>query len=168
MSYSKLSETIPGIAEAAAAAMSQAGVSEPVFDALLAAGSAVLLETGDTVWVSCVVHDRPETPQVDFITVALACKDGAPWAKPNGQFVAQVFWHGLWVEPLATLGIDTVRRALMMIALGEPQPQVPIPSPDPEGPTEQDAIPLSDPTDRSIRKAITAALEIASPVADVL
>jgi hypothetical protein len=170
MSYSKITDTIPDIASVVALALAQNGVSEPIADALLDAGQAVQLETGDKVWVSCVVHDRAETPQVDFITIGIACRpDVTPWVKPNGQLVASVFWSGVWPDCLAALGIDTVRRALLMVALGEPQPQVPIPNPDPEpAPQEQDAIPGIAATSHSIRTAITAGTELSAPVADVL
>lgn len=169
MTYAKLPDPIPGIADALAATLSQHRITEPVADALLAAGAAVQLETGEKVWVSCVVNDRPETPQIDFITVAIACKpDVTPWQKPNGQHVASVWWHGLWSANLASLGIDTVRRALMMIALGEPQPQVDVPNPASGGPTQQDALPTSSQDVHSIRTAIASATEICQPVSDVL
>lgn len=174
MSYSKLATPVPGIDVALDAVLEQngltgeGGVASAVRPSLLAAGTHVALETQNGVWVSCIVFDRPETPQVDFLTVAIACRDGVPWEKPNRQIVASVFWHGVWPDALASMGIGTVRRALMMIALGEPQPQVPIVPPDEDGPTERDAIPLVDASSRSIRTAITAALELAAPVEDVL
>lgn len=169
MTYAKLPDPIPDLAAAVAVALAQHSVTEPVLADLVAAGAMVQLETGDKIWISCVVHDRPETPQIDFITVAIACRpDVTPWQKPNGQHVASVWWHGLWSDNLAGLGIDTVRRALMMIALGEPQPEVPIPNPAPEGPTEQDALPIGSQEVHSIRTAIASATEICSPVADVL
>ena len=170
MSYTKLTDPIADIVATVASALAQNGVTDPVADALLSAGQAVQLETGDKVWVSCVVHDRPETPQVDFITVAIACRpDVTPWVKPNGQLVASVFWSGVWPDVLASLGIDTVRRSLMLVALGEPQPQVPIPNPDPApAPQTQDAIPGINAASHSIRTAITAGTELSAPVADVL
>lgn len=168
MSYVKLTDPLPDMAAALTAALAQHKIDVPVHADLLGAGAVVQLETGATAWLSCVVHDRPETPQVDFITVAIACApDGAPWVKPNGQHVAVVFWHGVWPLTLAEVGIDTVRRALLMIALGEPQPQVPIPNPDAGGPTEQDALPMASGA-HSIRTAIMAATEIGAAPADVL
>ena len=171
MSYTKLVDPIPDIATAVTQALAQNSVDVAgIADALLAAGTAVQLETGDKVWVSCIVHDRAETPQIDFLTVAIACRpDVTPWVKSNGQLVCSVFWSGLWPNNLAALGIDTVRRALMMVALGEPQPQVPIPNPDPEpAPQTQDAIPGIAEASHSIRTAITTATELTAPLADVL
>jgi len=171
MSYTKLTDPIPGIADAVTQALAQNGVDiAGIADDLLSAGTAVQLETGDKVWVSCIVHDRPETPQIDFLTVAIACRpDVTPWLKSNGQLVCSVFWSGLWPNNLAALGIDTVRKALQMVALGEPQPQVPIPNPDPPpAPQAQDAIPGIVEASHSIRTAITTATELTAPLADVL
>lgn len=168
MTYEKLTTPIPGIETAVASALAQVAISEPVQTSLLAAGSSVELETGDVVWLACIVYDRPETPQIDLLTVAIACKGGTPWAKANGQIVASVWWSGLWPDQLARLGIDTARKALSMIALGEPQPQVDIPDPAEGGPTQMDAIPLGDASVHSIRTAITAATELAAPLTDVL
>lgn len=169
MSYTKITDTIPGLADALAKALAQSFVTDPVADDLLAAGTAVQLETGDKVWVSSVAHDKPDTPQVDFITVGIACRpDVTPWIKPNGQLVCSVFWHGVWPQALADLSVSTVRKALLMIALGEPQPQVPIPNPAAGGPTQQDALAGLSGTQLSVRSAITAAAETAAPLADVL
>lgn len=168
MSYVKLTDPIAGIDAALVSTLAQNAITESVAAELLAAGASVQLETGDVVWVSCVVHDRPQTPQLDFITVAIACKDGTPWVKANGQGVSSAWWSGLWPDRLACLGIDTVRRALSMIALGEPQPQADLPDPAEGGPTQQDALPIADASVHSIRTAITAATEIAAPLADVL
>lgn len=171
MSYTKLTDPIPGLADAVAQALAQCGVSiDGMADALLAAGSAVQLETGDKIWVSCIVHDRADTPQIDFLTLAIACRpDVTPWLKSNGQLVCSVFWSGLWPDNLAALGIDTARKALLMVALGEPQPQVPIPNPDPEpAPQAQNAIPGIAADSHSIRTAIIAATELTAPLADVL
>ncbi len=79
-----------------------------------------------------------------------------------------MFWHGVWPDVLAALSINTVRKALLMVAMGEPQPQVPIPNPAEDGPTEQDALPGLSQGQLSIRAAITAATETTQPVEDVL
>lgn len=175
MTYTKRSSLVPDIEDALTVTLAQqglagdGGVAQDVAPSLLSAGVAVDLEDGAGVWVSCIVHDRPETPQVDFLTVAIALDaSGAPWVKGNGQIVAVVFWHGLWPDVLAQLGMGTTRKALMMVALGEPQPQVPVVEPAGGQPTERDAIPLADAAARSIRTAITAAGEIAAPLEDVL
>lgn len=170
MSYQK-SATVVDAAAAVAAALAQNNVDPPALaDELTASGGVVLLDDGNIVWVSCVVHDRPETPQIDFLTCALACDaEGVPRTKPNGQQVAQVFWSSIWAERLAALGIDIVRKALMMMALGEPQPQVPIDNPDPEpAPQTQDALPVTTAEAHSIRNEIAAADQLAAPLADVL
>lgn len=171
MSYTKSTTTITGLADAIAETLAQNSVSiDGLADELAAAAGAVTLETGDLVAVSCVVHDRPETPQIDLMTVALACDaQGVPRTKGNGQLVAQAFWSSIWPDRLAALGVDTVRKALMMVALGEPQPQVPIDNPDPPpAPQTQDALPMATADSHSIRGQITAANELATSLADVL
>lgn len=171
MSYSKPSLTITGLADAVAAALAQNSVSiTGLADELTAAGGVVQLDTGDVIWVSCVVHDRPETPQIDLWTVVIAFNaDGTPRYKSNGQVVAQAFPSSVWPDALASIGIDTVRRALMMVALGEPQPQVAIPNPDPlPAPQTQDAVPMATPEAHSIRSQISAADQLAAPLVDVL
>lgn len=170
MSYTKNATDPTGISEALSRALTLNSVDTSFASDLLAAGASVTLETGDVVWVSCVVHDRPETPQIDLLTVAIAAKNGAAWVKANGQPVASVFWKGVWPENLATLTIDTVRKALMMIALGEPQPQVAIPNPDTApAPQTQDALPVGDVASSwSIRTAIQAATQLDAALVDVL
>lgn len=168
MSYTKLTATIPNLSEALTATLAQHRIDAPVHADLLAAGVVVKLETGDKVWLSCVVHDKPETPQVDFICVAIAGNGNALWQKPNGQYVSVAFWHPVWTQVLAELSVSTIRKALLLIAIGEAQPQVPIPNPEPGGPTEQGALPIATPSAHSIRTAIMAATEMAAPPADVL
>ena len=171
MSYQKLTTEVTDIAAAVAAALSQNSVAiDGLAEELADAGTVVQLDgTGPLVWVSCVVHDQPETPQLDMITVAIACNaDSTTRSKQNGQLVAQVFWSSIWPQRLGELGIDTVRKSLMMVALGESQPQIPIPNPTEGGPTEMDAVPMANPGAHSIRLAITAADELAAPLADVL
>ena len=170
MSYTKNTTDPTGIADALNTALTLNSVDPSFATDILAAGSGVTLETGAVVWLSTIVHDRPETPQVDFLTVALAAQNGAAWIKSNGQPVASVFWKGVWPEQLASLTIDTVRKALLMLALGEPQPQVAIPNPDPPpAPQTQDALPVGDiATSWSIRTAIQAATQIDAALVDVL
>lgn len=168
MSYVKVTTPVPGVASALAAVLSNFGVAEPVESLLQQAGTRVRLETGDEVWVSSIVFDKPDTLQVDLITVAIALKDGAPWQKPNGQHVATVFWHGLFPDALAALTVSTARRALMMIALGEPQPQIAYEPPAENGPATHDAIEIPDASARSIRNAILAARQTEDDLADVL
>ena len=173
MTYAKLIGPAARITEALTDALEQFGLGgetalvDLVQPSLEAAGACVVLECDREVWVSSIVFDRPETLQVDFLTVAIAHKDGRPWRKANGQLVANVFWHGLFPDVLASLGIGTARKALMMVALGQPQPQVPVEEPG-DGPAMRDAIPLADPFSRCISGAITAALEIEAPPEDVL
>ncbi|MGN6383641.1 MAG: hypothetical protein ACTHMK_13645 [Dyella sp.] len=170
MSYTKNPTDPTGIADALTTALSMNAVDTSFSADILAAGSSVTLETGDVVWLSCIVHDRPETPQIDFLTVAIAAKNGAPWIKPNSQPVCSVFWKGVWPENLAALSIDTVRKALLMIAMGEAQPQVPITNPDPPpAAQQQDALPVGDvATSWSIRTAIQAATQLDAALTDVL
>lgn len=175
MSYAKRSTPLVDLEATLDAALEQhglageGGVAAAVRPALLASGGAVDLDDGRPAWVACVVYDRPETPQVDFFTLAIAFRaDGTPRRKANGQVVSVAFWHGVWPDVLAGLSIGRVRRALQMVALGEPQPKVPIGKPAPGGPTERDAIELADAGARSIRVAVTAARELEAPLEDVL
>jgi hypothetical protein len=172
MSYTKLDPPPPPDAsEALTLALQQNGVDPSIAQTMLSSAALVQLETGEKVWVSCVADDQPDTPQLDFLTVALALNEAgdAIWLKPNGQPVGRVFWQGIWPEQLATLTIDVVRKACMMLALGEPQPQVDIPNPEEGGPTQQDALPVGDVAGSfSVRTAIAAARELAAPLADVL
>lgn len=170
MSYTKL-DTVPDVADGLATLLAQNNIAEDGLAAqLIAAAGAVTLDTGQTVWCSCVVHDKPETPQIDLCAVALECVNGAPRSKPNGQLVGVTAWRGVWPAALAEMGVDTIRKACLMIALGEPQPQVPVPVPAQGGPTEQDVFPMpaSDAAAASIRAAISAADQLAAPPADVL
>jgi hypothetical protein len=166
MTYS-INSTLPaGLGAAITSALIQAQVGADVQAELLTAAGSVTLETGDTVCVSCIVHDRIETPQVDFITVAIACKAGVPWIKPNGQVVASVYWHGIWPDMLSSIGIGVVRKALQMVVLSEPQPQIAIPNPVAGGPTTQNVFPGL--LVQHIRMQIEAATQIAMPLVSVL
>lgn len=171
MSYTKTTAA-QSIADGLNALLSQNGIDVAgLADELLAAGSAVTLDTGQTVWVSCVVHDRPETPPIDLMAVAIQCVNGTARSKPNGQIVGTAAWRQIWPAPLAEYGVDTVRKACLMLALGEPQPQVPIPNPEPApAPQTQDVFPVpsGDAAASSIRAAISAADQLAAPLADVL
>jgi hypothetical protein len=169
MSYTKLSTSIDAAA-GVASVLAQNGIDiSGLADELVAAGSAVTLDTGQTVWCSCVVHDRPETAPIDLCVVAIQCVNGAPRVKANGQIVGTATWRQVWPAPLAEYGVDTVRKACLMLALGEPQPQVPIPNPDPApAPQQQDVFPIAAADAGSIRAAITAADQLAAPLADVL
>lgn len=169
MSYVKLIDTtIPGIAAAVANALAIERITEDVQQALVDAGAVVQLEDGRVVWLSCIVHDKASTPQIDMLTCAIACEGGTPWYKANGHAVSVVWWSSLWAKELTDRGIDTVRLALMRIALGEPQPQIPIPIPDEGGATEMDAMRDAEAVAHCIRTQITAATEIAAPLNDVL
>ncbi|HEX5305755.1 MAG TPA: hypothetical protein VFW82_06710 [Dyella sp.] len=171
MSYQKVTLDVQGLAEAVTDALAQDKITSAKLAAeLTAAGAVVQLETGSRVWVSCVVHDRPDTPEIDLAVLSMEVDEaGAPRKKANGNYVSHAFWSNVWPARLAELGVDTVRKALMMVALGEPQPQVPIPNPDPEpAPQTQDAVPMATPEAHSIRSQITAADELAAPLADVL
>jgi hypothetical protein len=170
VTYQKTTLALANPEQAIALALAQFSVVDAsLAQELQAAGATVLLDDGTRVWASCVVHDRPETPQIDFLTAAIACNaDGTPWLKANGQMVCSVFWSAVSPDRLAELSIGVVRKALLMVVLGEPQPQVPIPVPAEGGPTEQDALPGVHADSHSIRTAITAANELTAPLVDVL
>jgi hypothetical protein len=170
MSYTKLETTLDATSAVADLLAQNKIDTSGVADELLAAGAAVTLDSGQTVWCSCIVHDRPETPPIDLLVAAIEFVDGAPRTKANGQIVGTANWRQVWPAPLASWGVDTVRKACLMLALGEPQPQVPIPDPAEGGPTEQDVfqIPATDAAASSIRAAISAADQLAAPLADVL
>lgn len=171
MSYTKL-DTSPDVTDGLTALLTQNGVDVPgIADELISAGSAVTLDTGQTVWCSCVIHDRPETVQIDLLTVALELVDGEPRKKTNGQIAGIATWRGVMQEHLDAWAVSTVRKACLMIALGEAQPQVAIPNPDPApAPQTQDVFPLPDmeASNGSIRTAIGLADQLAAPLADVL
>jgi hypothetical protein len=172
MSYTKIAPpSAPLGASHMDALLAQFAVEvDGIGDELLAAGAYVTLDSGQTVWCSCIVHDRPETPQIDFLVVAVEIDADGPRVKQNGQMVALATWRGVMPEHLDAWGVDTVRKACLMIALGEPQPQVPIPLPAEGGPTEQDVfvLPAFDSANGSIRAHISSADQLAAPLADVL
>lgn len=171
MSYTKL-DTSPDAAAGLTGLLAQNGIDIPgIADELIAAGSAVSLDTGQTVWCSCVIHDKPETVQIDLLTVAIEFVNGGARQKANGQIAGIATWRGVMQEHLDAWTVSTVRKACLMIALGEAQPQVPIPSPDPApAPQTQDVFPLQtmEASNGSIRTAIAVADQLAAPLADVL
>lgn len=162
MSYEKLTSTPPGIDAALGKALERAStVTSDSRAAMLQSGAAVRLDTGDVVWVASVVQDDPETVDVDLFTCAIACDDDGVIYRPNGAPVYSHFWHGIDPPRLADIGLPTVRKACMMLALGEPQPQV----------GSEDVFRGHDAQfadQRSIRKALAAAAELAAPLDDVL
>jgi hypothetical protein len=171
MSYTKL-DTTPDVATDLAALLAQNGIDATgLADELLAAGSAVQLDAGQTVWCSCVVHDKPETVQIDLVTAAMQLVDGVARRKSNGQVVGTAKWGAVMQEHLDAWTVSTVRKACLMLALGEPQPQVPIPNPDPPpAPQAQDVFPMPamDASNGSVRTAIAVADQLNAPLADVL
>lgn len=172
MAYTKLDVVPPNLESTLGELLQQQRVADPLqamlMPELLAAGRLVELDDGIQVWVGCVLHDNPLTPQVDFATVAFALQDGQPWRKSNGQLVCLLFWHGVLPDTVPVLGVAPLRTALSMIALGEPQPQRAIEPPAADGPTETDLIALPYVADRCIRTYIAAAQELAVPLTDVL
>lgn len=174
MSYTKIAPpSVPVVAADVQALLDQMKVIEvPNFaEDLIAAGAYVTLDSGQTVWCSCIVHDRPETPQIDFLTAAIEVLPDGPRGKANGQIVGLATWRGVMPEHLDAWSVDTVRKACLMIALGEPQPQVPIPNPAPApAPQQQDVfvLPAFDTANGSIRAHITSADQLAAPLTDVL
>lgn len=141
-----------------------------IADELVAAGSFVTLDDGSVVWCSSIIHDLPETPQIDFLTLAFQVDGAAARRKANNQVVGIATWRVVFSEHLDAWTVPTIRRACLMIALGESQPQVPIPTPAVDGPTEQDVfvLPDMDKSNGSVRTAIAAADQIAAPLTNVL
>jgi hypothetical protein len=172
MSYTiNTDATVSDLAGDVAALLAQNKVFiDGIGDELIAAGTLVTLDDNSIVWCSCIIRDLPETPQIDFITIAFQVSNGAARRKTNGQVVGIATWRSVFAEHLDTWTVPTIRRACLMIALGEPQPQVPIPVPVEGGPTEQDLFPLPDmdKANGSIRSAIAAADQIAAPLTNVL
>lgn len=159
MSYEKTTTEITDLEDAVAEALADAAVTiAPA--TVAAAGSTVLLDSGETVWIACVPSDDPVTPQIEFLVVAIACDDETPIRRSGGQLVAVVTLRGIWPDVLALHGVSTIRKACMMIALGEPQPQA-------EG---ADVIPLpaADRANGCIRTALDVANQVAAPLDDVL
>lgn len=162
MSYEKLTTAPRNIDIALSVALQRAttvtGVSKA---AMLQSGITVQLDTGECVWVACVVQDDPETVDIDLFTCAIAATGGGVIYRPNGQPVYSHFWHGIDPPRLAAVGMSTVRKACMMLALGEPQPQV-------EGEDVFRGFDAQFADQRSIKKALAAYAELAAPLEDVL
>lgn len=171
MTYQKIDLSLAGVEQAVSDALSQNKVRYALAAELTAAGAVVQLGTGQSVWCSCIAHDLPETPEIDFLTVAFEVASGSPRYKPNGQLVCVANWRSVRPEHLDAWGIDTIRKACLMIALGEPQPQVPIDVPAVGGPTTMDVFGFHDDMDRAngcILSQSAAADQLAEPLADVL
>lgn len=163
MSYTKLSDPPAGIESALNLVLASASqVTTASRQSLLDSAGTVLLDTGETVWVACVVQDNPDTAAVEMFIAAIAAQDGAAWIKGNGSPCATSWWHGVDQATIVSLGVDCARKALMMIALGEPQPQ------DSEGHDVFPSIDSATTAGRSIRTAIASATELAAPLTDVL
>lgn len=137
---------------------------------LAPAGQYVTLDTGETVWVGCALHDDPSTSLIDFLAIGFATDGAGPMHKANGQIVSTATWRGVHPERLDAWGIALVRKAAMMLTLGEPQPMVPITVPAADGPTQQALFPISDidASAGSIRTALRMAAQIGLALTDVL
>lgn len=171
MSYTKQTNTPNQAAtDAINAALAFAKVDASEAASLVAAASTVQLDSGQTVLCSCSPADRPDTPEFDLLTVAVELVDGAYRQRANGNPVCVAWWTSVAPDSLASITMDTARKACLMIALGEPQPQILVPNPDENGPTEQDVFQLThhEALCRSIRTVIAAADQAASALADVL
>lgn len=170
MTYQVVATTLADPRAAVSAVLDQNGVDADIADDLTAAGATVLLANGRSVWCSCIVHDRPETPSIDFIVVAFEVADGALRVKPNGQNVSVCTWRAVLPELLDAWTVPVIRKACLMIALGEPQPQVPIPVPAEGGPTAQDVfvLPDADKANGCILPMMSAADQLAAPLSNVL
>ena len=135
------------------------------------AGSSLTLDDGSTAWVSSTIDAEPATPFVELRVVALGGDaNGNVLKRANAMPVSVHFVHPVDPVLIAKYGIDQVRRALSMVALGEPQPQVPIEPPAEGGPAERDLIQLdaSVAATYNIRTALTVAAQVRAPVTDVL
>lgn len=171
MSYTKQTDTPTQAAtDAITAAITYAKVDAAVAPPLVAAAATVQLDSGQIVLCSCVPADRPETPEFDLLTVAVEMVNGTYRQRANGNPVCAVGWTSVAPDTLASVTMDTARKACLMVALGEPQPQIPVPNPDENGPTEQDVFQLThhEALRRSIRTLIAAADAATAPMADVL
>lgn len=164
--YTKLTSSIVTLQDIESVLLQQ-GVDIGLAQALMDAKAEVQINSGETAFVSCIMSDDPRTPQIDFITVAVAVKDGIAQVKPNGQYVCSVFWHGVMPDSVPVLGVSTIRKSLMMIALNEPQPTRTVIEAD--GTTsERPVVDIPYTADRCIKTYIDAAVELSAPLEDVL
>jgi hypothetical protein len=152
MSYAKTDVTIPNLSSALNAVAPIDAMASAVA-ALLAAGVTVTLDDGSAAWVSCVQQDNPETPFIEFSAVAIAGDASGVRTRASGQPVHTAFMHSVSPDVVATIGVDAVRKDLMLLALGE----------TPVYPENWAAM-----TDRSIRTAILVAAQVAATPTDVL
>ena len=161
MSYQKTRHTISRLESAAAEVLSAARVDAPA-QIVATAGAIVQLDSGDHVWLACVPNDDPDTQHIEFLTVAIAVDPASDTIrrKPNGQPIAIVTARGVWPSVVATHGITQIRKACMMIALGEPQPQA-------EG-SDIIALPDADSASASIRSQLAVADQISADLEDAL
>lgn len=159
MSYRKLTTPMPHVHKALASALQSAGVSYTLADALLAAGTTVSLDDGTYVWLSCIANDDPATPFVEMLTVAIAGEPDMSGPRPwHNSYLYRAFQHAVPPAVVADIGLNAIRRELLLVALGEYER------------TDDGWLQLLPQAvnDRSIRVAIRAADEVSAPQEDVL
>lgn len=158
MSYTKLTDPMPGIA----AALDNVLLDQHITDkpalrtALLASGITIKLDSGEHVWVACAPNDDPATHQIEVLAVAIAGDADGALVRTNGHHVAALFSRGIAPAIVADLGLDAIRRAMMRVTLGEYP--------------EEDWVALShaEKAERSIRTMLTAYAQIGAVAGDVL
>lgn len=154
VSYEKTDVTIPNLSSELAT-LPIPDANEGSIASLLSSGITVTLDDGSPVWVACVAQDNPETPFVEFVTVSVMGDADGVRTRPSGQPIHVAFMAGVAPNVVATLGVDGVRKDLMLIALGET-------------PIHPDDWAAMTTTDRSIRTAILVAAQVAAAPTDVL
>jgi len=126
MTYQKQVVSIDNLQAEVQSVLDQFRVRYDVAGELAAAGACVVLtdlDTPRTVWCACIIHDKPETPEIDFLTVAFEVVDGAARRKSNGQVVAVCTWRNLWQELIDSYTLDAVRKCRSRCLRREDRPR---------------------------------------------
>ena len=161
--YTKITLDIPQLEEALAYIASTCEASAATQATMREKGIVVELDNGLKVWVASEIQDDPLTAQTDIITIAIALNDdGSVKLRASNVPLFRAFWHGVDPGTLVQRTIGSVRRDLMLMALGE----------EPEDSDEQDEIVRKQTRRRTAERSIRGAMEIVdmvtAPSEDVL
>lgn len=124
MSYTKIGNIPNDLESALTEVLIEAPtVTEKTKVDLIDSGSSVKLDTGEMVWVACMVQDDVTTHNIELFSIAIAFTTNVN-RRPNGKVVHVKKWHSVDPLILSTLTVAVARKALMMELLGEPKPMV--------------------------------------------
>jgi hypothetical protein len=83
--------------------------------------TAVLLDSGDLVAVSCFVKRQVNTNNPVYCATARAINpDGSPWCDAHGYEIKTSIRHSACDAEVEAVGDDALRRECMLLVLGEP------------------------------------------------